>query len=114
MAEKKTAPERALNAKEEKIYGKRNDQAYLAEHEGDITLHRTAKKAFNKLGLTKLPSRKDLSAESNRLKAEKSTLYAEYRKAQDEMRELMIHKANAEYMLGLDEQKHQKEVPQYE
>lgn len=30
------------------------------------------------------------------------------------MRELMIHKANAEYVLGLDEQKHQKEVPQYE
>ena len=89
-------------------------KAYLAEHEGDIILHRTAKKAFNELGLTKLPSRKDLSAESNRLKAEKSALYAEYRKAQDEMRELMIHKANAEYVLGLDEQKHQKEVPQYE
>ena len=89
-------------------------KAYLAEHEGDIILHRTAKKAFNELGLTKLPSRKDLSAESSRLKAEKSVLYAEYRKAQDEMRELMIHKANAEYVLGLDEQKHQKEVPQYE
>ena len=55
-----------------------------------------------------------MSAESTRLKAEKSALYAEYRKAQDEMRELMIHKANAEYVLGLDEQKHQKEVPQYE
>ena len=26
----------------------------------------------------------------------------------------MIHKANAEYVLGLDEQKPQKEVPQYE
>ena len=89
-------------------------KVYLAEHEGDIILHRTAKKAFNELGLTKLPSRKDLSAESTRLKAEKSALYAEYRKAQDEMRELMIHKANAEYVLGLDEQKHQKEVPQYE
>lgn len=89
-------------------------EAYLAEHEGDIILHRTAKKAFNELGLTKLPSRKDLSAESSRLKAEKSALYAEYRKAQDEMRELMIHKANAEYVLGFDEQKPQKEVPQYE
>ena len=61
---------------------------YLAEHEGDIILHRTSKKAFNELGLTKLPSRKDLSAESTRLKAEKSTQYAEYRKAQDEMCQL--------------------------
>ena len=33
---------------------------YLAEHEGDILLHKAAKKAFDELGVKKLPSVKSL------------------------------------------------------
>ena len=33
--------------------------------------------------------------------------YAEYHRAQEQMRELLIHKANAACLLGLDEQKQQ-------
>ena len=48
---------------------------YLAEHEGDILIHKVA--------------------------------YAEYHRAQEQMRELLIHKANAACLLGLNEQNRQ-------
>ena len=41
-------------------------------------------------------------------------IYADSHKVQEEAHKLMIHKSNSEYVLGLDEQKHQKELPQYE
>ena len=34
---------------------------YLAEHEGDILLHKAAKKAFDELGVKKLPYRQELA-----------------------------------------------------
>ncbi len=80
---------------------------FLAEHEGDIILHKAAKKAFDELGLKKLPTVKSLNAEFNELLTKKKADYADYRKAQDDMRELQVHRANAEYMLGLSEQKEQ-------
>jgi len=89
-------------------------KAYLAEHEGDIILHRASKKAFDDLGLKKLPTVKSLNEEFAQLLSEKKAAYADYQKAQNEMRELMIHKANAEYILGLDEQKAQRREYQYE
>lgn len=39
--------------------------------------------------------------------AEKKAAYAEYHRAQERMRELLIHKANAACLLGLDEQNRQ-------
>ena len=72
---------------------------YLAEHEGDILIHKAAKKAFDAFGLKKLPT--------VRLLAEKKAAYAEYHRAQEQMRELLIHKANAAYLLGLNEQTRQ-------
>ena len=42
-----------------------------------------------------------------RLLAEKKAAYAEYHRAQERMRELLIHKANAAYLLGLNEQNRQ-------
>ena len=39
--------------------------------------------------------------------AEKKAAYAEYHRAQEQMRELLIHKANAAYLLGLNEQNRQ-------
>ncbi len=89
-------------------------KAFLAEHEGDIILHRASKKAFDDLGMKKLPTVKSLNKEFAQLLAEKKAAYADYHKAQNEMRELLLHKANAEYILGIDEQKEQRKEYQHE
>ena len=75
---------------------------FRASHEADIILHQAAKKAFDELGLKKLPSIKSLNAEYAELMEAKKKSYAEYRKARDEMRELQIHKANVDTLLGQD------------
>ena len=69
---------------------------FLAEHESEIALHKAAKKAFNELGLKKLPTMKTLRAEYAVLLAEKKQTYAEYRQARDEMRQLLKAKANVD------------------
>ena len=73
---------------------------YLTEHESDIILHKAAKKAFDDLGLEKLPTIKGLQTEYAELLKQKKAAYAEYRTARDEMKELLIHKANVEQILG--------------
>ena len=87
---------------------------YLAEHEGDILIHNAAKKAFDAFGLKKLPTVRSLNEEFARLLAEKKAAYAEYHRAQEQMRELLIHKANAACLLGLDEQNRQSTERQRE
>ena len=47
---------------------------FLAEHEGDILLHKAAKKAFDELGVKNLPSVKSLQEEYAKLLAEKRRL----------------------------------------
>ncbi len=73
---------------------------YLAEHEQEILLHRAAKKAFNDLGLKKLPTVKALQAEYASLLAEKRAAYPAYREARAEMKKLLTYRANAEAILG--------------
>ena len=88
---------------------------FRADHESEILLHQAAKKAFDARGLKKLPTVKSLSTEYAELLAEKKKAYAEYRKARDEMRELQIHKANVEMLLGRDRsrtEQHSKEQSQ--
>ena len=46
-------------------------RAFLAEHEPDIVIHRAAKKAFDELGISKLPTVKSLQAEFAALFSEK-------------------------------------------
>lgn len=77
---------------------------YLAAHESDIIIHKAAKKAFDELGLKKLPTVRSLSAEYAELLAKKKVAYGEYAEAKKEMRELLVHKSNVEYILGLEEQ----------
>ena len=81
---------------------------YLAEHEGDILLHKAAKKAFDELGVKKLPSVKGLQEEYAKLLSEKKAAYAEYRRSRDEMRELLLHKQNVDRMLGKNEREEEK------
>lgn len=86
---------------------------FLAEHEGEITLHKAAKKAFDDLGLKKLPTIRSLRAEYDALLVEKKQTYATFRQAREEMRQLLKAKANVELLLGIDEKEaaHDKEVP---
>ena len=82
---------------------------FLAEHEGEIALHKVAKKAFDELGLKKLPTIKTLRTEYAALLAEKKQTYAEYRQARDEMRQLLKAKANVELLLGIDDKPMEQE-----
>ena len=67
-----------------------------------ITLHQAAKDAFNELNLKKLPRVKDLNTEYGELLNKKKKLYPEYRRARDEMRELMTVKSNVDQVLRTD------------
>lgn len=87
---------------------------FLSEHESDIILHKTAKKAFDELGLKKLPTIKSLNAEFVGLLKEKNAAYADYHKACDKMRELEIYQKNIELILGLDKQETQTKERQRE
>lgn len=86
---------------------------FLTEHEAEIALHKAAKKAFDDLGLKKLPTIKTLRAEYAALLAEKKQIYAEYRQARDDMRQLLKAKANVELLLGIDDKpiERRKDVP---
>ena len=81
---------------------------YLADHEGGILLHKAAKKAFDELGVRKLPSVKSLQEEYAKLLSEKKAAYAEYRRSRDEMRELLLHKQSVDRMLGKNEHEEEK------
>lgn len=77
---------------------------FLAEHESEITIHKAAKNYFDGLGLKKLPTIKSLNTEYAELLAEKKAAYADYRKAREEMKELLTAKANIDRILELDKE----------
>ena len=87
---------------------------YLAEHESDILLHKAAKKAFDELGVTKLPTVKSLQAEYAELLAKKKAAYTEYRTAREEMKELLLHKSNIDRMLEKEEVTHDEQKKKHE
>ncbi len=89
-------------------------KAFRAEHESEILLHQAAKKYFDGLGLKKLPTVKSLQAEYAALLAEKKSAYADYRKARDEMRELLTVKANVDRLMGYEEQEKEAEATRQE
>ena len=83
---------------------------FLDEHREQITLHRAAKAAFDEAGLKKLPKVKELNVEYAELLAKKKSAYPEYRKARDEMQELMKAQKNVEMFFA--EEKVSKEKAQ--
>lgn len=62
---------------------------FLDTHREEITLHKAAKAAFDETGLKKLPKVKALNAEYSDLLTQKKTAYPDYRKAREEMQELV-------------------------
>lgn len=73
---------------------------FLSEHEQEIQLHKAAKKAFDELGLKKLPTIKSLQAEYEGLLAEKKAAYSAYKATRAEMRELLTARANVDRLLS--------------
>ena len=83
---------------------------FLEEHREQITLHRAAKAAFDEAGLKKLPKVKELNTEYSTLFSQKKAAYPAYRKARDEMQELMKAQKNVEMFFA--EEKATEKKPQ--
>ena len=69
---------------------------FLEAHREEITLHKAAKAAFDEVGLQKLPKVKELDAEFAELLTKKKAAYPDYRKARNEMQELVRAQKNVE------------------
>ena len=69
---------------------------FLEAHREEITLHKAAKAAFDEAGLQKLPKVKELDAEFSELLTKKKAAYPDYRKARNEMQELVRAQKNVE------------------
>lgn len=67
---------------------------FLEAHREEITIHKTAKAAFDELGVKKLPRVKDLRIEYAEVLTAKKQTYAEYRLAKNNAQELLIAQQN--------------------
>ena len=76
---------------------------FLAAHEGDLTLHRAAKKFFDDQGLAKLPAIKEIQAEFTALQAKKKAIYPDFHQTRTQMRELLTVKANVDRLRDPDD-----------
>ena len=76
---------------------------FLETHRTEITLHKAAKVAFDESNLKTLPKVKKLDAEYSKLLTEKKARYPDYRKAKEEMQELL--RAQRNIKLFFDEEK---------
>ena len=84
-------------------------KSFLDTHREEITLHKAAKTAFDEAGLKKLPKAKDLSIEYAELLKKKKEAYPDYRKARDEMQELMKAQKNVEMFFAEEKSITEKE-----
>ena len=82
---------------------------FRAEHEADILLHQAAKKAFDELGMKKIPTVKSLRAEYATLLEEKKKARPEYNRARSDMKEILIAKTNVDRFLGTDSRAQERE-----
>ena len=87
---------------------------FLEAHREEITLHKTAKAAFDEAGLKKLPKAKDLSIEYAELLKKKKEAYPDYRKARDEMQELMKAQKNVEMFFAEEKDTAEKDTAEKE
>lgn len=77
---------------------------FRAEHEAEILVHQAAKKHFDGLGITKLPSVKSLREDYAGLLAQKRKAYSAYKQARADMKELYNVRANVEHLLDIPSQ----------
>ena len=83
---------------------------YLAEHEAELADYRAAKATMAELlGGEKLSKMDVLKEKRRQLAARKKALYLEYRKAQQDMRELVAVKGSVDHLHGLTDNQRNKE-----
>ena len=82
---------------------------FLDAHREGIELHKAAKAAFDEAGLKKLPKVKDLNIEYSELFSKKKAEYPEYRKAKEEMQELVRAQKNVERFFAEQKEVHETE-----
>ena len=82
---------------------------FLEAHREEIELHKAAKAAFDEADLKKLPKVKDLNVEYFELLSQKKAAYPEYRKAKEEMQELVRAQKNVERFFAEEKQTHETE-----
>ena len=88
----------------------RYSKKYLAQHEAELADYRAAKATMSDLlGGAKLPKIDALKKERRELSEKRKALYAEYRKAQAEMRQAVAVKANIDHLLGVTDGQRKKE-----
>ena len=86
------------------------NRKYLAEHEAELADYRAAKATMAELlGGEKLPKMDVLKEKRRQLAARKKALYLEYRKAQQDMRELVAVKGSVDHLRGLTDNQRNKE-----
>ena len=78
-------------------------------HREEITLHKAAKAAFDETGLKKLPKVKALNAEYSDLLTQKKATYPDYRKAREEMQELVKAQKNIELFFAEEKDAQEKQ-----
>ena len=91
------------------FYGAQSDQFSFYR----VPKVKAAKKAFDELGVKKIPKVKDLSAEYAQILADKKRMYAEYRHVRDEVQELLIAQRNIATLYADDhsDEENQKKKP---
>lgn len=82
---------------------------FLETHRTEITLHKAAKAAFDEANLKTLPKVKELDAEYSKLLTEKKARYPDYRKAKEEMQELLRAQKNIELFFNEEKKPEQTE-----
>ena len=88
----------------------RYSKKYLSEHEAELAAYRAARVTMNELlDGAKLPKMADMKKARQELAGKKKALYAEYRKAQADMRQAVAVKANIDHLLGVTAGQHKKE-----
>ena len=80
------------------------------EHEAELADYRAAKATMAELlGGEKLPKMAELKEKRRQLAARKKALYADYRTAQEQMRQAVAVKANIDHLLGVTDGQRRKE-----
>ena len=104
---------REVYAQYRKLTGRKQAKFY-EQHSREIEDCKEAKRYFNSLGLTKLPSIQSLKQEYAALQAKKGKQYSQYRQTKAEMIELLTAKNNVGRILGVTEKEknrhHQQEA----
>ena len=87
----------------------RYSKKYLSEHEAELAAYRAARATMNELlDGANLPKMADMKKSRQKLAGKKKALYAEYRKAQADMRQAVAVKANIDHLLGVTDERENK------